>query len=276
VRSGLLTVLWATIGGIVAVLIAGGVMVAMLMADAAAIKGAGNFQSFKDVPPSMMPGLIAIVVLATVGWLLVAYGTWLFTTPDPGGTGEDRYGSVRKFVRASLFIGLGVGLIYGGMFLAGLNLDTGPLGIGVQILSSAFQVVALVAEGIFLGHLATRVPDPKLAGRFRIAGWSLGIAIGVMTLLQMVMLALGVDPTAAQRGQMDGGIMAFNCVNSLVGLAALVFFIIFLVAVGQLAGRFRQARDYSRAVWSQPYGAQSAPAAGSPAGQGGVMPPPVS
>jgi hypothetical protein len=254
VRTGLLTILWTTIGMIVL-----GFGLGIVVGFVAAGESMRAQQSGRPLRPEDMPGLQSMAfvmgIVMLLGGLLMLYASWQVTTPDPTAGNDPRTATLRTLLRGSLIGALAVALLHIVLLVAKVQ-DSSAIGIVAQLLMSGLQVVVAISEGLYVSYLASRVPDAGLAGRARTAGWAMGIGIGVMALVQVLLVASGGASKFGTRNSVDSGVMAAGCVNGLIALAVLVFFIIFLVAMGQLAGKIRVARDYSMAVWAQPFGTQ--------------------
>jgi hypothetical protein len=292
IRGGMMTILWTALALIVALAVLIAVLLILMGSSTAAgsstvtttatttTANGGMTTTATAVTwaagPGWMSSVVAIVGLA--GAAFFAFGTWRMTAPDPSGAGETQYGTLRKFLRVSLFVGLGVGLI-SVITTAVLGLDaadatawpTSTPRLAFHIASTIFEVVVTVAQAHYLGHLAARVPDVGMTRRFRMVGWGIGICLTLGVAGQMVSLILlsGAAGPGSGVPNLNGPFIAITCANSLVGIGMLAFFILYLVAFVQLASRFRIAAAYAEAVWAQPFPAQASPGfvpPGQPAG----------
>jgi hypothetical protein len=276
IRGGMMTILWTTLAMVVAFVVLIAVVMVFTMRSAAAgysapttttSSGGVTTTAVSATPPSAwLPVAMGIVGLAAAAFF--AFGTWRMTAPDPSGAGETQYGALRIFQRVSLFVGLGIGLItvISAAVLGQERPGTTGGGISIpqivwQALSGIFQAVVIVAQGLYLGHLAGRVPDVGMMRRFRMVGWGMGICMSLVTAGQIVLLMLlgGAAGPGSGAGNLTAPFMAVSCANGVVGLGMLVFAIMYLVAFVQLANRFRNASAYAEAVWAQPFPAQASP-----------------
>jgi hypothetical protein len=262
VRSGLLMTLWTTIimvAAVIAVVVVG-IVIGMQSAMAAQRGGSGR-------APGTMPTELewlapATAIIALIGAIFAAMGMWQATTPEPG-VKEDSISGLRQVLRITLICSIALSVVSVGLMIGKVITEHEAGGLVMAALGAVIHAAVLISLGMYLSAIARRVPDDRMAGRFRASGWTIGIGSVVSSLLQVVVLAMGTNPTAVQKGDPSGmgGLMVLGCVNGLIGLAMLVFLIILLVAMGQLAGKIRVAMEYSRAVWSQPQGTPMPPPA---------------
>jgi hypothetical protein len=94
---------------------------------------------------------------------VAAVGTWMLTSPDPSGIGEDRYGRPRAWAR-----GLGI-VQFAATLVASLSATAAP---GVHFLLEGLQMLALTAWGAimlwYLDRLGKRTSQSKIGRGFRI------------------------------------------------------------------------------------------------------------
>lgn len=190
--------------------------------------------------------LVGLVVL--VGWGLTVLGWWRMTEPDPSGLGEDQYGTSRKIIRFALIVGIVQQL---------LNLLVKMLGpessvtIGIQVLAlvaGLIGVVGFFAQLTYLKKLALRIPDQALSNRASFLTYALPISYGLI-IVAGGFLALTVRN--AQPGSGAGGALAgFGCFMAIVGIAVIVFAIMYLFLVEKMGKRFKQEADAAQATWA--------------------------
>jgi hypothetical protein len=93
---------------------------------------------------------------------VAAVGTWMLTSPDPSGIGEDRYGRPRVWAR-----GLGI-VQFAATLIANLSAPLAPSG---HFLLEALQTLALTAWGTallwYLDRLGSRTSQSKIGLGFR-------------------------------------------------------------------------------------------------------------
>lgn len=262
-RTGLLTVLWGTIAFVV-ISVLGGVAMAAI--------GAG-----RGGQPDAAAN-VAMQVLALVGGLVIAAGTWMMTAPDPSGLGEAKYGTIRQFVRVAVAVGLLKTLFDLCVAAADPNSDMLQVVIVAGIVAGLLQMVGFLAQVYYVGQLAARLPDPTLTARAKTIMWGLGISYGVIIAMAVVMAVVGFSSIGdGAGGGAVGGMVGGACVMGVAGIALLVFAIMYLVMVGQLANRVGQAKAYSEGVWAQAVGQPAhdgmAPGAVAPSGMAPTPPP---
>lgn len=199
------------------------------------------------------PGVGKIIAFA--GTLLAFYGAWLLTEPDPGGLGEEQYVTARKVVRVGLLVGLVCAL-------ASIPLGSGRLSAPATIaLGSAAALGGLAgvagefAKLVYLGQLAQRIPDQRLARRARFLRWAYGISYAAM-----VVGAASVGVAAGTAGPTGPGtsLVAAGCFMLVVTLALLAFLLMFLRLQYRFGKAFREQARLARETWAKASVAQVA------------------
>jgi hypothetical protein len=182
--------------------------------------------------------------------LLIA-GGWLLTTPDPSGIGEDRYGTSRKIIRIALIVGLASNLLN----LSQTVIHDPTLLLALAVLGGLAGLVGLVgqfAQLQYLSKLAQRIPDPPLSDRARFLMWAIGISYGVLLLIGIVVAIFATNAfsrgSAATAGP-PGAVIGVGCIAGILGLALLVFGIMYLVMLIKFGGRFKEAAMYAQQTW---------------------------
>jgi hypothetical protein len=208
-------------------------------------------------------------ILPFFGYLLNVIGAWQLTEPDPSGLGEDSYGTARKLIRITLIIGLVNQVLSTAMLLAG------PLAPALRLaLQSIAFVAALVgvagtfAELAYLRKLAVRIPDDSLAERARVLMWGLGVTYGVLAVVgfSMVLIAAGRGASALR-----GSVAALGCFGGIMGLAMIVFGVMYLFMLIRFRKQFAVQADLASAAWS----AGNVPASTSATIPSPPLPPPM-
>jgi hypothetical protein len=194
------------------------------------------------------PMLIAQGVML-IGNLLSVYGAWLLTEPDPGGIGEERYGTSRKIIRVALAVGLGSTLI---QLISERATSPPPVMMGLVVIAGLAGLVGLVgqfAQLNYISKIATRIPDERITKRARLLMWGVGITYGLLLLLGLA-VALG-----ALTGLMGGGggplLMGMGCVGGIAGLGLLVFGIMYLLMLDALRVRLGQEALTAETSWAR-------------------------
>jgi uncharacterized membrane protein len=191
--------------------------------------------------------LVGLVVL--VGWGLTVLGWWRMTEPDPSGLGEDQYGTSRKIIRVALIVGIVQ------QILNMLGKVVGPesgLMIGIQLLALVAGIVGVVgffAQLTYLKKLALRIPDPVLSNRANFLTYALPISYGLIILAGGFM-ALTVRNAQAGSGAAGGALAGFGCFMAIVGIAVIVFAIMYLFLVEKMGKRFKEQAQIARASWA--------------------------
>ena len=192
-------------------------------------------------------GPVPAMALNLAHGLLAVAGTWLLTTPDPSGLGEDRYGTSRKVIRVTLAVGLAQQLI--NLVLATTNLSP-SVNLVVRLASSAAALAGVVGQFAtlsYLGKLAMRIPDPSLAERARLLMYGLGVPMAVFVLT-------GIVAVVAMRGRggPGAGLLAIGCVAGLCGIALIVFGIMYLLMLVRFSTRLREQAAVAASTWARP------------------------
>ncbi|HEX8914518.1 MAG TPA: hypothetical protein VF796_19370, partial [Humisphaera sp.] len=283
VRTGLITVVYTSIGLAVAMLLAMVVLfvIAFQSAQTAAARGSRGPAANVQVSEDVRQWTVVVMVVALIGGLVIALGTWMMSTPDPTGAGGPSVKSVRSFLRATIVVSMiaAVGYAAFAVVTGPAEAQHGTAGIVLGALSYLVQGAMSVAEGIYLAHLASRVPAPALQGRLKLSGGVVGVCMAIMGLLGAASQAMfGADLEGGRTPNMAsaGPLVAVGCISGLAGLTVLAFVIVLVVGMGQLAGHFREARRYALNVYGQPAGGGTggggAGGAGTAVG-GGPFPP---
>lgn len=191
-------------------------------------------------------GAFFIRLVALPGSILGLIGGWLLTAPDPSGIGEDRYGTVRKIIRVVIVIGA----LHS---VANVAIDQPTLAPNARLIhqmilgiSEIVGVVGTVAQLYYLQMIAERIPDQKISQRakfLKIAIPSCAIPVIILGLLAQ-WLAGG-----AVRGRLGSGVMAFSCFAVVVGLAWLVFLVMYMILIIKMGRRFSEQAALARPIW---------------------------
>ncbi|QOV88957.1 cytochrome c oxidase subunit II [Humisphaera borealis] len=258
VRSGLLLEFWTIITIIVlsVIGIAGGIV--WVMGAFKSSKGPPDFQAMMGRSPLIT---VAIPIIGVIVSGLLTYGIWLITTPEPQPGAAYEGPKTRQTARGLALFSFAISATSVVIQMAGLLGD--PIVVGVvQSVATLVSASSFVALLLVLAELSAYVPDIKLAARARTTGWCGGIGMAVMGAMQVLTAVMvGDGRQFASRGTPPGGaFMVAGCFNALVGLFVVVCYIIYLVTLYQVAGRVRQAKDYSQSILQQPKGQAPVPA----------------
>lgn len=179
--------------------------------------------------------------------IFVLIGSWLITEPDPSGIGEDQYGVSRKVIRVTLLLGALNKLL---SFVASssavplasrqpLNLIAGLLGIA--------SVVGLFAELQYFSKLAVRIPDARLSERASFLKIALFLTYGVLALMGIVTILMSMGRGAARNN--PGMLMPFGCFAGIIGIAAIVFGVMYLFMLDRFRRAFVQQAVLAEQIW---------------------------
>jgi hypothetical protein len=260
-RTGIRLILWGIALIIIlafCVIIYG---VILSVSIAAARRGAGGGAA--PAGPAAVSFLQAIAQVP--GYAMVVLGSWLLTSPDPSGLGEDQYGTSRRIIRLSLLVGLFNYFATLAMAAAPAMPQVVRIALGtIGGLSSLFSLVGQIALFIYLGKLALRIPDYALSKRANFLMWAFGISYGILILGGIGALILAPAVIAARTaganpaGPAIGGMVGFGCLMGIAGLATLVFLLMYLRMLHNFGLRFKEAAEQGRLAWSTKPGAQPA------------------
>lgn len=184
--------------------------------------------------------------IIVVGSILMTIGWWLLTQPDPSGLGEDRYGTSRKVIRVTLIIGVlnqMLGLVIEGRAIPPELMQ--PLTILSGVLGLA-GVVALFAQLQYLKKLALRIPDHAMSNRANFLMWAIGCGYGAIVLFGILM-AVALSAAGPSPG---GGFAALGCIVGIIGIALLVFFIMYLFLLDRMRRAFTEQSRFARTTWA--------------------------
>jgi len=192
-----------------------------------------------------VPPLVVVLVIL-LGYLLVLGGTWLLTSPDPSGLGEDKYGTSRRLIRITLLIG-----VVNQVLSVVERVEALPRAIGrvlsiVETLAAIAGLVGFIALLVYLGKLARRIPDPELTERAKFLGTAIGACYGIFLFFTLVTVLMASGSVAGA----DGALVGAACIIGVVALALLVLFFLYLRLLAQMAACFKQAADYARQTWA--------------------------
>jgi hypothetical protein len=173
-------------------------------------------------------------------------GAWFLTEPDPSGLGEDQYGTARKVIRVTLLIGIVGQVLQIVQTLETLSPTVLRAFLVLGVIAGLAGVVGQFAQLQYLSKLATRIPDLKLSDRARFLMWAFGISYGLLVVVGAILLAMTRAAGGAPPG---GGLAALGCFAGLVGLAVLVFAVMYLFLLIRLGRAFGEQSQLARQIW---------------------------
>jgi hypothetical protein len=176
---------------------------------------------------------------------LIVLGSWLLTTPDPSGIGEDRYGTARKTIRITLLIGIVNTAILETSMWAPLP---PMIAQAIRLLGGLVELVNIVAYYAQLHYfekLAERIPDPPLTRRANFLKKWLPASDFVMNLGTVASLLL------ARNGPPQRNLLvSFGCFVGIFGLATLVLAIMYLLMIEKFGKRFKESALLASQNWA--------------------------
>jgi hypothetical protein len=193
-------------------------------------------------------GSAAILIegLDLLAYIPMLMGAWMLTTPDPGGIGEDQYGTARKIIRFALAVGV-LGSLVQIVQTAEKPAPALALALGaLQLLIGIVSLVGQFAQLNYLHKLALRVPDMELSQRARFLMWAIGISYGLLLVVGFVAIAVGSAGGGGAGLMVPVGLLACG-----TGIAMLIFGVMYLLMLGKFATRFREQAEMARLIWSR-------------------------
>lgn len=189
-------------------------------------------------------GPIIALVAIVGGDLMIVAGSWLLTTPDPSGVGEDQYGTARKVIRVTLLIGVGDTLIDLVTTSIAVPLDISRVFKVIGGVAAVVGVVGLYAELEYLQKLAARIPDYSLSSRAGYLKSGLPACYLIMVVWSLLNNLMG-------RGARPNTAMAFvGCCTFAVLIPALILGILYLVLIRRFSKSFRQQALLAGENWA--------------------------
>jgi hypothetical protein len=190
---------------------------------------------------------LLIQVFSLVSSVLIYWGSWLLTEPDPSALGETEYGTARKIVRVTLLIGMVVTLLAFGEQLSALPPGLMTILKCIALIGQLASLIGYVAQLHYLEHLVLRIPDLRMSARARFlkfaVGWTWGSVLVLGTLVGLL-LALG---GSAGRSSF---IMSLGCGASIVGLFLLFLGLLYLLLLVSLSSSLKIQLAASQQSWT--------------------------
>ena len=242
-----------------------GILVMSFSAAASTATTTGGTGGTTSVTVTAMPfTLTSYIVMAfsllTLPSLIIIFGVWKLTTPDPGMVEREAPNCVRNVARwCILTMALSIPLT-----MMGLDTSTfvvTPIAISptmqiVQFLGMGLGVITLagyIAGLLFLSRIASRIPNPSLARQSKIVMWGYGITQGVNTVLGTIVLILMqgfFTSVASGVSSSPGPFMAVSAGASLIGCFGWVFLIWIVVLLFRFFHAFRKEAETAKANWN--------------------------
>ncbi len=185
-------------------------------------------------------------IVGLIGRMVGLAGTWMVTEPDPSGVGEDAYGSIRKWIRV-----IAIAEFSHQFLQLYINTSAGYWQrlLLIQIIAMLFEIVSLagtMARLKYFQKLALRIPDDRLAARSRLLFWGLGLCSGAMMVCRWLMRRWTGPGT-----RLGATLVAFMIVLVVVGIAVLVFAILYFIMLVRLKKVLGKQADIARQTWAK-------------------------
>jgi hypothetical protein len=180
------------------------------------------------------------------GYALFVIGSWLVTTPDPSGSGEDKYGTARKIIRITLLIGVANQLLLAERRIVALPRTVEQIVQCIGAIAGLIGIIGLIAQLQYFQKLAGRIPDPSLGARAKFLKVWLPVCCGTMLASSIGAVILLVF---FGRKRTPGGTFVV-CFMSIVGLALLIFGIMYLFMIDRFRRSFRNQALIASRKWA--------------------------
>ena len=178
---------------------------------------------------------------------LIVFGTWKLTEADPSGLGEDDYGAVRRFIRVALLIGIAGTALQ--LFTSRMSLpDVAAKSVVViNAVTGLIGIAGFSGQLVYLGRLARRLPDDRMASRARSLAWWIGVTYSLILLIGLAVTLVG--PRTAP-GAPAPTMVTFDCIGGIVGLGLIVAFVRYLLLIERFGKRLREEEQHARVAWA--------------------------
>jgi hypothetical protein len=211
---------------------------------------------------TILGGILAIILNAVLdpmasvvmpltnlaGYALFVIGSWLVTTPDPSGSGEDKYGTARKLIRITLLIGVANQLLVAESRFVALPLTVKQIVQCIGAIAGLIGIIGIVAQLQYFQKLAGRIPDPSLVARAKFLKVWLPACYG--TFLASSIGAVILFVFFGRKRTPGGAFVGFGCFLSIVGLAFLIFGIMYLFMINRFRRSFREQALIASRKWA--------------------------
>ena len=200
---------------------------------------------------AIRPGTVQILVqlFALGGNVFVVVGSWFITEPDPSGIGEDEYGTARKVIRITLLLGVVNTFVNFAPNASALPPVGRQLILVIGALAGIAGVVGLIAQLQYFAKLALRIPDTGLAARANFLKVALSTTYGLLILVGIV-----ASLTVFARGMgapNSGAMITIGCSSGILGLASLIFGVMYLFMINRFRRRFREQTVLAEQLWAE-------------------------
>jgi hypothetical protein len=176
-------------------------------------------------------------IVAIISDLLLAAGSWLFTTRDPGRVGEDWYGTARKITRIMPVIGIGVALATQVM-IAVMSPKAGPsVSLAGQALHRVVSICGIVAQLQYVQKLMLRVPAFSVSSMARFLKKALPGSVFALFCLELL---------ARARNQVGA---LLGCLDLALTLLLIVSIVLYLGMFWRLANQLKLCAAYAKNNW---------------------------
>jgi hypothetical protein len=182
------------------------------------------------------------------GYILYLTGAWFLTAPDPSGLGEDQYGTSRQIIRYALLAGV-VSQLLQLVQMSTPTPDVRRVVLLISALASLCSVVGIFAMLNYLSKLALRIPDHAISDRARFLMYAIGWSYGLLIVIG-VMVALAVAGGGPRPAAPGGAFVFLGCAAGLLGLALIVFGIMYLLMLEKLGRRLKEQVTLARQTWA--------------------------
>jgi len=188
-------------------------------------------------------------LVAVAAGLLVIVGAWLVTEPDPSGIGEDRYGTARRLIRITLAIGIADSILRIITQFSTLHPGVRLIVHSLQLAAGIATVIGFLAQLQYFSKLTQRIPDDSLTTRANFLKIALPVTYGIFVAFTVLTVVQGPIARGARALGPNPAFLLFGCGTAIVGIAVLVFFIMYLFLVARSGRSFKEQAHAARQMW---------------------------
>lgn len=215
-----------------------GILLGCILGGSSAATGA-NPDPILQIGVQLLAGVVGFI------------GTWMITSRDPSGLGEDKEVNARKIVRFTLIVGLfSIPLGFAHDLIQDRNIV-----LMIALVGGLLGLVSLVGEWykfVYYEQLARRIPDELTARRARTVRWGFVICLGS----GMVGGAFAAFASAAAP-KSPGAIAVVVPCFAIMAIGLLVFGILAILLILRLRKKLIQEARFAAANWDTPLGPTS-------------------
>jgi hypothetical protein len=176
-------------------------------------------------------------IVAIISDLLLAAGSWLFTTRDPGGVGEDWYGPARKITRIMPLIGIIIASA-AQFTVAVTSVSVGQsVSLKVQGLQWLIFLCGIVAQLQYIEKLTLRIPAFEISALAKFLKKALSTSVVALLCMKLVV------------GDRRNVGTVIVCVNVAFTLLLIVSIVLYFGLLWRLSKQLKLCAAYANINW---------------------------